>query len=298
MFVREGNLCVCNQQKARGMPCDKLINCPDCPSYGGDIFYYLRFLEGYSYQQYRFKQNCILFLLQGEIQIDGLHFPHLIIRNKQSLVIPVGIELDIHILKDSDCLVYRFNELPVLCEEQYKKILLAQQEGTYGNLLDTLPPIHEFTQGIIHYLGDGIPCNKLLELKQQEMFFLLYRYYSSPQMTAFLYPILRNQNHFRRFVLQNYYKVKTVEELALLGRYGLITFRRLFKAEFGEAAYRWIIRQRQAYIHYDLTHRNLSISEIADKYHFESLSQFSNFCKKYFGCSPREIQTQKSLKQK
>ena len=93
MFVQEENLCVCNKQKVSAMPCNEHINCSDCPSCGGDMFYYLRFLEGYSYQQYHFKQNSILFLLQGEIRIDGLHFPHLIIHNKQLLVIPVGIEL-------------------------------------------------------------------------------------------------------------------------------------------------------------------------------------------------------------
>ena len=84
MFVQEENLCVCNKQKVSAMPCNEHINCSDCPSYGGDMFYYFRFLEGYSYQQYHFKQNSILFLLQGEIRIDGLHFPHLIIHNKQS----------------------------------------------------------------------------------------------------------------------------------------------------------------------------------------------------------------------
>ena len=74
--------------------------------------------------------------------------------------IPVGIELDMRILKNSDCLVYRLSELPVLCEEQYKKMTLSQQEDTYGNLLDTLPPIHEFSLGLIHYLADGMPCKK------------------------------------------------------------------------------------------------------------------------------------------
>ncbi len=82
MFVQEENLCVCNKQKVGDMSCNEHINCSDCPSYGGDI-----------------KQNSILFLLQGEIRIDGLHFPHLIIHNKQLLVIPVGIELDMRILK-------------------------------------------------------------------------------------------------------------------------------------------------------------------------------------------------------
>ena len=81
MFVQEENLCVCNKQKVGDMSCNEHINCSDCPSYGGDI-----------------KQNSILFLLQGEIRIDGLHFPHLIIHNKQLLVIPVGIELDFEII--------------------------------------------------------------------------------------------------------------------------------------------------------------------------------------------------------
>lgn len=84
MFVQEENLCVCNKQKVGDMSCNEHINCSDCPSCGGDI-----------------KQNSILFLLQGEIRIDGLHFPHLIIHNKQLLVIPVGIELDMRILKNS-----------------------------------------------------------------------------------------------------------------------------------------------------------------------------------------------------
>ena len=153
------------------MPCNEHINCSDCPSCGGDMFYYLRFLEGYSYQQYHFKQNSILFLLQGEIRIDGLHFPHLIIHNKQLLVIPVGIELDIRILKNSDCLVYRLSEFPVLCEEQYKKMTLSQQEDTYGNLL--IPsPIHEFLLLIDPIFSRyGMPCKKC---------FGIYRYYSSP----------------------------------------------------------------------------------------------------------------------
>ena len=54
MFVQEENLCVCNKQKVSAMPCNEHINCSDCPSCGGDI-----------------KQNSILFLLQGEIRIDG-----------------------------------------------------------------------------------------------------------------------------------------------------------------------------------------------------------------------------------
>ncbi|WP_196068204.1 helix-turn-helix domain-containing protein, partial [Bacteroides faecis] len=39
----------------------------------------------------------------------------------------------------------------------------------------------------------------------------------------------------------------------------------------------------------DLHNSNYSISEICYKYGFESLPHFSNFCKKFFGASPRNL---------
>lgn len=278
------------------MICNKLTECLNCSSYGGDMFYYLRLLENYRYRQYRFKKNCLLFLLQGEIRIDGLHFPDIRIESKQLIVLPAGVELDIHILADSHCLLYHFTEPPVLCEDQYEKILLSGDHGPDGCLLEMLPPILNFAQGIVQNLEQGLLCRKFLEMKEKEIVFLINSYYPYPQLITFLAPVFKTLNHFRCFVLQNYYKVKTVEELALLGKYGLVTFRRLFKEEFGEPAYQWMIRQRKEQIYYDLIHRELSISAVADKYLFESLPQFSNFCKKYFGASPRAIQNKHCIK--
>lgn len=47
----------------------------------------------------------------------------------------------------------------------------------------------------------------------------------------------------------------------------------------------------------DLTHDKLSISEISDKYGFDSLPHFSNFCKSYFGNSPRALRKEIAEKQ-
>lgn len=254
------------------------------------MFYYLRLLTGYTYRQYRFRQNCIVFLLKGKLRISGLHFREVEVGYRQSIVIPVGVELDVTILEDADCLLYRFDEPPVLCEQQYEKIILSQQEAQSGCTLPLTPPLLHFVQGIISSLNEGLLCLKYLEIKEQELAFLINSSYSRGELLLFLSPALKSLNRFRCFVLQNYFKVKTVEELADLGKYGVITFRRMFKEEFGEPAYQWMIRQKQEHILYDLTHRDATISEIADKYQFESLPQFSNFCKKSFGASPRELQ--------
>lgn len=84
-------------------------------------------------------------------------------------------------------------------------------------------------------------------------------------------------------------KIKPVEEFAQLGGYSVTTFRRIFKAIFNEPAYEWMMKQRKESILYQLRYTDASISEICFGHGFESLSHFSNFCKKSFGDSPRNI---------
>jgi hypothetical protein len=47
------------------------------------------------------------------------------------------------------------------------------------------------------------------------------------------------------FVIQNYKKVKTVEELAQLGGYTISTFRRIFNSVFHEPVYEWMLARRK-----------------------------------------------------
>ncbi len=50
-----------------------------------------------------------------------------------------------------------------------------------------------------------------------------------------------------------------------------------------------MMKQRKESILYQLRYTDASISEICFGHGFESLSHFSNFCKKSFGDSPRNI---------
>ena len=84
----------------------------------------------------------------------------------------------------------------------------------------------------------------------------------------------------------------TVEELAQLGGYTLSTFRRIFNNVFHEPVYEWMLARRKEGIWDDLNNSECSISEICYKYGFESLPHFSNFCKKSFGASPRNLRRQ------
>ena len=275
--------------------CNRFDDCVNCPSYGKEVFYYLKLIHGYNYRQYYFKQNEILFFLSGKIRIQGFNIPDTIVSGGEMLAFPVGVEIDMELLEDVTCIAYRWEESGFICETQGQQLMTPQPSEIAWKPMEIKPPIMSFVESVRHSIAHGISCRKLWSLKEQELLFLLNAHYPLPELLDFLTPILVSLNRFKSFVRRNYYKVHTVEELALLGRYSNITFRRMFQQEFGEPAHRWMSRQKQEHILYDLTHRDVSISELSYKYQFESLSQFSNYCKKNLGASPREIMKRRKM---
>ena len=114
-------------------------------------------------------------------------------------------------------------------------------------------------------------------------------------ISRYWHTLSRYTSSFEYFVLQNHLKVKTVEELAQLGGYTVVTFRRIFNSVFHKPVYEWMMEKRKENIVYELRYTDATISEICYKYGFESLPHFSNFCKKNFGTSPRGLRSVQSV---
>ena len=80
-------------------------------------------------------------------------------------------------------------------------------------------------------------CSKDIEMKCQELLYILTCYYPLHQIITVFYPISTYTESFQDCVRQNYDKVKNVEEFAHLGGYTTTTFRRLFKNMYGVPVY-------------------------------------------------------------
>ena len=133
------------------------------------------------------------------------------------------------------------------------------------------------------------PCSKYIDLKCKELVFLITNFYPLPQLGSFFYPISTYTESFHYFVMQNYSNVKNVEEFAHLGGYTTTTFRRLFKNLYGVPVYEWILEKKREGILEDLQHTKMRITEICNRYGFDSLSHFAHFCKDSFGDTPRAL---------
>lgn len=231
----------------------------------------------------------MLFMISGQLLINSEEYPGTNLRSGQFILQAIGSRIEILALTEVEYIVYWFNELPQICENHYKKIIQnAEAPLTYSPLTLT-PRLTRLLADIAEYLDEQLPCGCFIDLKCQELVYLLICYYPLPQLSSFFYPISSYTESFHYFVMQNYGNVKNVEEFAHLGGYSTTTFRRLFKNLYGVPVYEWILDKKRDGILDDLQRTKERITEISNRYGFDSLSHFAHFCKASFGDSPRAL---------
>ena len=93
----------------------------------------------------------------------------------------------------------------------------AEAPLTYTPLIMSERLYHLVTS-MPEFLAEENPCSKYIDLKCKELVFLITNFYPLPQLGSFFYPISTYTESFHYFVMQNYSKVKNVEEFAHLGR--------------------------------------------------------------------------------
>ena len=269
--------------------CIQQKDCAGCPKATEGILIHRHMLRGQHIPKDKCTQNCMLFMLKGELLINSEEYPGNTLHEKQFILQAIGSKIEILALTDVEYIIFWFNELPLLCEDRYNEIKdQAEAPLTYTPLVMS-ERIHSLISSMPDFLNEESPCSKYIELKCKELVFLITNFYPLPQLKTFFYPISTYTESFQYFVIQNYSKVKSVEEFAHLGGYTTTTFRRLFKNMYGIPVYEWILEKKREGILDDLQHTNMRITEICNRYGFDSLSHFAHFCKDSFGDTPRAL---------
>lgn len=250
---------------------------------------YRKYSKGQHFPAEKMTRNCILFLVKGEILLNSNEYPGTVLKANHFVLLAIGSKTELLALTDVEYLAYWFTELPVICQEQLKEILKRAQEPINYTPLTANRQVKEVLAQIKGHLEEKEPNEEYLDLKAKELLFILVTHYTVAQISAFFYPISSYTESFHYFVMQNYDKVKNVEEFAHLGGYTTTTFRRLFKNMYGIPVYEWILDRKREGILNDLRTTHQRISVISNRYGFESLSHFAHFCKDSFGDTPRSL---------
>lgn len=271
------------------------IDCRSCPKATDNIIIYASHPRGFHLPAHKCEENILIFLLKGEVLVNSNEYAGTTLRAGEFILQAIGSKYEILAMTDVECVCYRFEQPRFFCETRYSYIANEVQPPLIYSPLKIKPEVQYFLDASKSYMTEAKICKELLAFKQKELGFLLGQYYTDYELSMLVHPLSKYTNSFQYFVLKNHNRVKTVEELAKLGGCTTTTFRRIFTSVFHQPVYEWMQERRCEGIMYELQHTDATISEICYKYGFESLPHFSNFCKKNFGASPRNLRTGKNV---
>ncbi|MDR2118990.1 MAG: helix-turn-helix transcriptional regulator [Tannerellaceae bacterium] len=271
-------------------------NCADCAFCRyprKEVFAYRGYPQGLFIPKEANAHHSVYFLLKGELWINSLEYPDTVIREGTFILLPADSMVEYRIHTPSEAIVYTFDHLPNVCDTRFRSgFQYIEETAAPLPVMQSCDPIRGFLEEIKTSLINHLSCAGYMQSKQNELFYLLNFYYTQKELGVFYAPVhIRNQS-FRYFVLNNYHRVKDVTGFAGLGNYKPHIFRKLFSETFNEPVYQWILKQKCRDIYRDITTTKMSITEISQKYGFESLPNFSHFCRSHFGKPPRALRAQ------
>ena len=273
--------------------CGVNVYCQECPKAVDNAIIFATHSKGFHRPAQKSEENILIFLLKGEVLVNSQEYAGIMLHAGEFILQAVGSKYEILAMTDVECVCYRFGKPELFCEDRYKRISKEIAPPLIFSPLKITPELRLFLESAKGYLNHEKICRDMLSLKRKELGFILGHFYSDYELSMLVHPLSQYTSSFQYFVLENHAKVKTVEELAQLGGYTTTTFRRIFTSVFHKPVYEWMVERRKENITYELRHTEATISEICFKYGFESLPHFSNFCKKNFGVSPRQLRTEK-----
>lgn len=235
--------------------------------------------------------NYLIFLLEGELSVSYNEHLNIKVDSREFIFIPKSSEFYIRAVSHSCFIVASFE----LLERAYDKLsfnaywnIASQTEHHFAPLsIDYV--LNDFLYSLVRYIRNGLDCEKMSEIKLQELFLLLKRFYPKETIANLFHPILGRSPGFKDKVMQNYQNVNGVDELARLLGMGRTNFDLRFKKEFGIPPLQWMLKEKAKRVRFSMADPGVTLSDIMQKYNFNSPTHLNRFCKQQFGCSPSEL---------
>lgn len=208
---------------------------------------------------------------------------------------PFGIFLDNHkslhlsVGEPSRVAIFKFEKAEELCNNFSISSLKAYAPTTMVHrTLEIYEPLRVCLDTMQRYYDDGLTCECMMQLKLQEVFWIIGGYYDPAIIGEVFSAMLSREVDFKSFVIANFIKAKAVQDLADMRGVSLRTFNKEFKENFGKPPYTWMLEQRAKLIEERLADPSISFQEIMEEFGLSSPSHFTVFCRRLYGKTPTQ----------
>lgn len=264
------------------------VNYVNSPQTG---FRYEEIPAGTYFQKDSITQNYILMFLEGSCFIGSGFYPQRVFKAEEMVLIPKSSVFEGRALETLKVLVFHFhvplNSCDTVTFEIYSRYCLRIEYDF--SPLPFREPLTQFVQQMIHYLKSGIKCAHLFEIKHKEFFLLLRGFYTREQVSYLLYPILGKVLSFKDFILSNYVKAGSIENLISMSHLSKSSFYDKFKSDFGMTAKQWMLQQQMNIVRAKACEPQVTIKDLMDVIGYSSPTHFNRFCRTYLECTPGEL---------
>lgn len=186
----------------------------------------------------------MLFVTKGKLMVNSPEYNGITLNEGQFVLHAMGAEMETLALTDVECTSICFSDARYICETSFIDIMDNMSQPLFYAPLTMNMPLRLYLEGFRYYIDEDKICNKFYQAKSLEIAYILSNYFSTQDLIKFFYPIVLYRNKFYDFVLNNYTKFDSLEDLARWGGYSLDVFLCLFKNIYKEPADEWIKRNK------------------------------------------------------
>jgi AraC-like DNA-binding protein len=235
--------------------------------------------------------NHLMFLLDGDMVVSYNEFYNVPVKGGEFFLIPKQADLSVKTLLSSEVIIFSFDSFKNICDKLAFQVYwtIASRTEYLFSPLEIRYALNDFLYLLLRYLRNGLNCALMHEVKLQELFLVLRRFYSKEELANLFYPLLGKSLDFKDQVIQYYLSVNSVDELARKIGMSRTNFDIKFKNEFDSPPLQWILKQKAKHVRFSMSEPGNTLSDIMRKYNFNSPTHLNRFCKQQFGCTPSEL---------
>lgn len=236
--------------------------------------------------------NYLIFCHTGHIRIKSTLFHDEILCAGEIMFVPQQIDCNGVALSDSVLLIHQFKNTiydETNCILYYLYLHRHIQTKRYCCKLSACSSFIALMENIIAYIHNNTSASTLWRIKHKELVWIFIHHYTPEELCAFFQPMCDEQVPFKSLVLTHYRKAEYTDILAELCGYGIYTFRRIFKKEFGVSPHKWLSMKRAEHINYRLSFEYIPFADIIEEFNLSSPQQFNRFCSNNLGNSPSSL---------
>ncbi len=150
-----------------------------------------------------------------------------------------------------------------------------------------------FESMIGYFLNQNNPSKHLLLIKFKELILQVITNSLNPELTAYFFSLAKEDStNLKQVMMENYLYPLQQQDFAQLTNRSVSSFKRDFQNAFGTSLSKWLIEMRLGYSRILLLNTEESISEVAYRSGFETVSHFIRCFKKQYDLPPQQYRQQ------